>query len=50
MRLGRGMQRSEGVAVSVEEDLQGYNRFIDRGIGINAPKVRTRDKRFMSFI
>lgn len=46
--LVRGMRRSEAVACHIEEqDLQGYeDKLIARGIGINAPKVRTRDKRF----
>lgn len=47
--LVRGMRRSEAVAGHIEEqDVQVYeDKLIGRGIGINAPKVRTRDKRFM---
>lgn len=46
--LVRGMRRSEAVTCHREvQDLQGYeDKLIGRGIGINAPKVRTRDKRF----
>jgi hypothetical protein len=50
--LVRGMRRSEAVACHREEqDLQGYeDKLIGRGIGINAPKVRTRDKKVMPSI
>lgn len=44
MRILRGMQRSICAEKYIKAREPGWTRSYSRGIGVNVPKVRTRDK------